>query len=158
MAENVFANPTSAFKKVSDFVSGVDDAGRDIEYPRVVQSYKASTAITKGNWVSFVTPTTTEPLRVAIGETTAAARTWAGVALNTVAAGEMCNVVVYGYARCTVGTTDPVFGDAAIIGASDGLSGVLAAPDATTVAGTILGLYLGVEDAANLAPVFVQKL
>ena len=81
-----------------------------------------------------------------------------GVAKNAAAAGAVVEVVVFGYAVCNIGSTSPALGNIVIIGASDGVAGVLAPAVAGTITGDNFGIFLGTEiGSTNTAAIWFSK-
>lgn len=164
MPEAIVTNPlTAAYAGASDFTTFKDRDGNDIQYGQDVRYFRANEAITKWQVVALVAATTSVPVSVEPVDVSDAfaGLVMLGVAQETVAAGALVRVVVEGITLAQVDTGDPVFGDVAIKGASDGTcttAGTLGGTwDGSDVTGTALGIFLDVEDAANLAPLYVHK-
>lgn len=162
MAEGLLSNSVGAFRTVSDFRTGKDADGFPISVgqPEVIADAIANGAIAVGDVVVRVVPTATQGLRFAKSGASATGWTYAGVAVTAAAgAGSSVQIVSRGYARVNVGATTPVIGDVAILSATAGQADVIAAGTgvvAATVAGTVLGEYLGTKDAGNLAAVWLD--
>lgn len=148
---------------VTDFRTGKDADGNELAVTEnIVLHLRANAAIAKGDLVSFVVPTATVPLSVK--QTAVADTSWMkrGIAMAAAtAAGQVIPVCVFGHCLVNVGAGTPVAGDYGTPhGATAGLVAVVAAaspPDATTVVGTVLGVFLGTKDANNLASFFFDK-
>lgn len=83
------------------------------------------------------------------------ARIGVGVALESIAVNASGRIATGGFAQVNVGAATPAEGDVCIGTTTAGVAGT-ATPDATTVAGTVLGMYLAAKDANNRAPVWVS--
>lgn len=145
MATKTITNNAGYFRDVTDFRTGQDSAGIDLDYPQVVHRFRADATILKGQTLMEVAPTATVPLSVtpmtaAIG--TSDPWMFVGVALHGAAAGEDVDVVVWGY--CTVVIED---------GDTPASASVLLVPDTTTGSaavatagtGSVIGKTLGPE-------------
>ena len=161
----LITNPSAAFQKVSDFLTYEDDSDNLLDYPRVVDTFIAAGTIAKNDWVGFVGASATAALKVEKLDVSDAfaATVCIGVALEGAAAGDRVQVVTRGVAICNINDTGTIaLGDVAVKHATaDGASGVtaIASLDATVVAGSILGIYLGPEiGTTGFAPVWVQKI
>lgn len=168
MSEPQISNPGGTYAGVSDFTLWLDGYSNDLKYERDVQTWRASAAISAGDWVELVAPTTTTPLSIKTAVVADAFIGWGviGVALEAAsAAGKFIKIVAHGPAIAQVGnTSSPAFGDIAVAhGSTNGASGKVAAAswDATKVAGTAWGVYLGTTISAyggtTFAPVFVKN-
>lgn len=164
MPEAQITNPANAFNPVTDYRTWIDAAGNLLSYPRRVDVFIAAGTITAKDWVGLVAPSSaTTPLKIEQLDVSDAfaAFVCAGVALESGVAGDQIQVVTLGPAICNIGNTGTIaHGDSAIKHATtDGASGVtaVASVDATTVVGTILGIYLGAEiGTSDTAPVWVR--
>jgi hypothetical protein len=111
-----------------------------------IQELVSAGTIAAGDWVSFTAPGTVEAMDVS--DATAVSLS-AGVATEAAVAGDIVRVVRSGPVICNINdTTVAAIGDYAVKHATaDGASGTvaIAAADATTVVGTILGTYLSTE-------------
>lgn len=152
MPESIIDNTRGAHRTVTDFRSNADADGEYLVLPWEVRTYRANEAITKKQAVAFVAPTATVPLSVEVLDVSdaAAALVFAGVALETVAAGDDITIAVSGpvVVNCDDGT--PAFGEVAVKHATvDGAlisGGTLGGTwDAADVAGTGVGVWLGAE-------------
>lgn len=163
MPEGVVTNPTGAYRGVTDFTTWVDGNGADIEYERTVMTFRANATILAHDAVMFVAPTTANPLSVAqfaVTDTIVVGNSFAGCALNGAVAGDKCQVIVRGFARIQVGTATPAAYDVAKrAGSAAGAVGVLASGTeaATDIIGTAFGIFLGVDDASNFAPIMLGR-
>lgn len=136
------------------------DAGQDgdVSNRSQVETFFASTAITKGDWVSldtaktgadrvlFVSTIDTSGGAIALGVPVV------GVALETVAIGAQVRVVIAGYVKEANVATGTAAGIALSLDTTN--SGRAVAADAANV--NIAGISLAVA-AANVAPCFVTK-
>lgn len=129
---------------VADHRLYIDDNGIDIGYEQEMVEYLASTAVTEGQLVSLVAATLTAPEKVTVNTTGQNMRLCVGVALHTVAAGDVLRVCKSGICHVLVeAAATPARGDLVINGGTlAGSAGTTAAPDATTVIGTGMGAYL----------------
>lgn len=159
MSYQTVANPQQINRNVSDYTTLKSDAGEGLLQSRV-ELFRAGAAITKGAIVGLVGPASATAKPHVIEKATAVPyAAVVGVANEACAAGDTVEVTVWGLAFVQVSTADPVVGDTAIIQANAPAAAVDADdPDATVIAGTVLGAFLGVEDANDLAPVWVQRL
>jgi hypothetical protein len=148
MPANQILNPMGAFQTVTSFLTYVDANGQEIQYERVTAQYRANDTIAAKNAVGFVAATAGVPLSVElldVSDATAAA-SFAGVATESAVAGDVITIVVQGPAIVTINNGTPAFLDFAIKHATvDGCLIASPAPDATTVAGTLLGVWLSAE-------------
>ena len=150
MATQVITNPLGAFGR---------STGNEVNF-QTVAPLEAAAAITAGDLVAVAasvntdTTVTVETLDVS----DALPELVLGVAKNAAAAGEIVEVVVPGYAICNIGSTSPAMGNIVIIGASDGVAGVLAPAVAGTITGDNFGVYLGTEiGSTNQAAIWFSK-
>lgn len=151
MAGQVITNALGAFGATT---------GSQVNF-QTVAPFEAAAAISAGDLVAVAatvntdTTITVETLDVS----DALPELVLGVAKNAAAAGEVVEVVVYGYAVCNIGSTSPAMGNIVIIGASDGVAGVLAPAVAGTLVGDNFGIYLGTEiGSTNQAAIWFTKL
>lgn len=89
--------------------------------------------------------------------TTASHRRAFGVADQDIASGGWGLIIVEGVTLVNVGANTPADQDVCITSTTAGVAGS-ATPDATTVVGSVVGVYAGAKDASNLAPVIVGKM
>lgn len=124
-------------------------------------AFRAGSAITKGQVVAFLaagqtagTPISVEPMA-----TTAAPRSLVGIATNTVAAGGICFICVEGICDVYVPSTSPTAGQMVAIPTTTAGEAVgSATQDATTVAGSIVGVFLsGTKVNTNYLLAYVNK-
>jgi hypothetical protein len=105
MTTGILRNPNGAHRTVSNFASGQDDDGVDLALSdQTVTSYKAGSAVVKGQALMLVAPTATAgitvvPATAAVMAPTADTWRFAGVALNAGAAGDQIQVGVQGVFR-----------------------------------------------------------
>jgi hypothetical protein len=156
----IIQNPFGAHRSVTTFASGVDAAGEPFHVPIAVNEYRANAAIARGDVVEFVYGTSTVPLSVKKMVTTSGALAFAGVALNDAATGETVQVASHGHCLVNVGANATAAGSYLVKpGTTDGVGTVSStAVDATTVAGSILGVFVGTNDGATFSPVFLTRL
>ncbi len=150
MAGQVITNPLGAF--------GLS-TGSSVNY-QVVAPFEAAAAISANDLVAVAatvntdTTITVETLDVS----DALPELVIGVAKNAAAAGEIVEVVTYGFAVVAIGSTSPALGNIVIIGAADGQAGVLAPAVAGTITGDNFGIYLGTEiGSTNTACIWFSK-
>lgn len=162
MPEGVVTNPTGAYRLVSDFTTWVDGFGNEIEYERTVATFRANGTIAAHDAVSFVAPTTALPLSVQQFPTTntiLVGNQFVGVSFEAGVAGDQVQVITRGFARVLVGTATPAAYDVAVrAGSAAGAVGVLASGTEanTDIIGTAFGVFLGVKDASNFAPIWLS--
>lgn len=121
-----------------------------------IAEFVANAACTAGDGVGTVWDETERTLKVTPADSDTSAYYGIGVALDTVAAGEIVRVVVYGFALANIGSDTPAAYENIILGSTAGTLVSQAAAE-TTVAGSILGFALGDEDGStNLVPMWVS--
>jgi len=159
MPSYAIQNPFGAHRQVTTFASGVDTFGEPFHAPAVVQEYRANAAITLGQVVEFVYGTSTVPLSVQPMATASSQMRFAGVALNAAAAGEVVQVCTHGHCLVNVGATATAIDSYLLKPATTAGVGTVAstAADATTVAGTILGVFVGSNDGTTFSPAFINR-
>jgi hypothetical protein len=150
-------NPAGANRLVADFTTWVDGYGAELNYDQEIATYRANAALARGDCAMFVAPTTTVPLSVTgmTGSSNAVAMSFAGVALDPIAAGAYGRICIRGYCRVQVGTATPAAYDALTInGSATGAAAVVTSASlaAATITGLQLGIFLGAKDGTNLAP------
>ena len=150
MASQVLTNPLGAFGR---------STGNEVNF-QTVAPFEAAAAISAGDLVAVAatvntdTTITVETLDVS----DALPELVLGVAKNAAAAGEVVEGVIHGDASCNIGSTSPAMGNIVIIGASDGVAGVLAPAVAGTITGDNFGVYLGTEiGSTNQAAIWFSK-
>lgn len=79
----------------------------------------------------------------------------AGVAKEAIAVNATGRICIFGFAKVNVSANTPAKSNACIGTTTAGICNAVVA-DATTVATTVLGVFLGVKDANNRAPVWVS--
>lgn len=163
MPEAIITTPAGSYAGVSDFTTYLDNDGKPIQYGGHDEVFRANETIAKYQAVAFVAATTTVPLSVEVLDVSDAfaSAVFCGVAQEAGVAGDPIRVRMTGVTLVKVDTGDPVFGDVAIKGASDGTlttAGTLGGTwDDSDVAGTGLGVFLDVENASDYAPIFLRK-
>lgn len=155
----LISNSQGAHRVVSTFVTDQDDGGEALHQPTGITEYRANAAISVGQVVSFVAGTATVPLSVKPMATGDSVLIFAGIAQNSAIAGETVQVAQVGHALLAIGAGTPAFGEYLTKPAVTAGLGVNTATaiDATTVAGTVLGVFVGTKAASNLAPVFLTR-
>mgnify|MGYP003144641033 FL=1 len=150
MANQVLTNALGAFGRTT---------GSEVNF-QVVVPFEASGAISANDLVAVAasvntdTTVTVETLDVS----DALPELVVGVAKAAAADGAVVEVVVFGYAICNIGSTSPALGNVVIIGASDGVAGVLAPAVAGTITGDNFGIFLGTEiGSSNTAAIWFSK-
>ncbi len=150
MANQVLTNALGAFGRTT---------GSEVNF-QVVVPFEASGAISANDLVAVAasvntdTTVTVETLDVS----DALPELVVGVAKAAAADGAVVEVVVFGYAICNIGSTSPALGNIVIIGASDGVAGVLAPAVAGTITGDNFGIFLGTEiGSSNTAAIWFSK-
>ena len=150
MAGQVITNPLGAFGRTT---------GNEVNY-QVVAPFEAAAAISANDLVAVAASVNTDTTITVeqFDVSDALPELVLGVAKNAAAAGEIVEVVVHGYAICNIGSTSPAMGNIVIIGASDGVAGVLAPAVAGTITGDNFGIYLGTEiGSTNQAAIWFSK-
>lgn len=166
MADRDIINPAGALSMsvaVSDHRTGRDANGNPLAYKQEVVTFQSSGAISVGDLVSLVPPSAADtPLRVKQAVTGDIAAVKIGVALTaSTATGQNVQVVTNGFCHVNVGSGTPAAGGFGTPSSTAGQVTYTAAaspPDATTVVGTLLGVFLGAKDSNNRAPFWLQKL
>lgn len=142
-------NPNGAFGQV--------DEGA---LPRIAFPFFATTGtIAAGSAVALVFDAATATIKAVALDTDASGQTaqsGKGVATEAITTTRSGLVVTHGFARVNVDSATPAANGTAIGTTTAGVAGVTATPDATFVAGTGLGKYLGAKNSANLAPIWVS--
>jgi hypothetical protein len=150
MPSKQITNPNGAFGETSDVSN----------YVQWVESFKntGAAAIAAGDAVALKYTATGTLLEIEGWDTDASgqnANTGVGVALDPIAVNATGRVVVFGYARVQVAGGTAAKGNQALGSTTSGVVTPTAA-DATTIVGQSLGVFLGVKDASNLAPIWVS--
>lgn len=157
--EKFLTSRTGAFRGTADFRTGKYSDGTPLDYPADVYEYEATGAVSQYNLVKLVAPSAAG-VQPRVGPWVQASDSQSlilGVAQNaTTAAGDRCSVVVKGFTLVNVAAATPAANNLATGGASDGKAGVLATPDATTIVGTSLGVFMGAKDASNNAWLYFE--
>lgn len=165
MPQLTVTNPAGVFGNapVADYRTGKKADGRPLEaYADVVDDFLSAGVIAAGDLVNLVPPTaaTTPPVwkqNAAAGADPITRQH--GIALNaTTAAGQPVKVCIRGLCLANVGAAGaPAVDLTAIRSATAGLVVQGATPDATTIVGTIFGVFFGAKDANNKAWLFVNQ-
>lgn len=152
-------NPGVVYTSVSDYRTGMDDAGGELPLGQVVFTFIADEAIQKGHVVRLANASQTSPPTVGVAEAgTDAPQTVIGVARNAAAAaGDLVEVVVLGFALAQ--------GDGSVTAGSwvtynsAGRVASEATVDATDVVGTLVGRALADDGSqGDLVPVWVMRV
>lgn len=152
----------------SDFTTWVNRDGNPLDYSFESEWFQANGAITAGQAVIWIAPTSTTPLRVGKAATGSDPAIIVGIAKNTVtAAGQMVEVVTEGFVLALVEATPTVtaaLGTRAMIGATTAgsVNSTVAVGAAADVGGAYFGTFLGAKltsylGSANYAPLWVKK-
>lgn len=159
--------PKGGYSKISDFTTYLDADGHRIPYAGNIEFFRCNAAVSKFDVVGFVIATTSVPLSVTpiVVATATAPLTMTGVAQKAGAVGDIIPVMTTGVTLAHVDTSDPVFGDVVIKGASNGTcatGGTIGGTwDGTKVAGTAWGIFLDVDtdpgSGPDLAPVYLFR-
>lgn len=121
-----------------------------------VAEFVANAAVTAGDAVGTVWDETAQTLKVTPADSDTSAYYGIGVALDTVSAGDIVRVVVFGFAFVNIGSDTPAAYENIVLGTTAGTAVAQAAAE-TTVAGSILGFCLGDEDGtSNQVPMWVS--
>lgn len=146
-------NPNAAFGQGDNPVGNL---------PNMVESFalSGSVAIDANDTVSLVYDAATGTLKAEPWDTNAsgqAAATGFGVAIEPITASRQGKVVLWGFAEVFVDSATPAEGNLVIGSTTAGVAGVAAA-DASTVAGTAIGKYLGAKNSDDIAPCWVSLI
>lgn len=113
-----------------------------------------------GDTVTLVYDATAKTLKVEPWDTNASGQTdsiGVGVAIDPITTnGKAGRVVLAGFAEVNVASGTAAEGSLATGSTTKGVA-VVTAADATTVVGTTLGVFLGVKNASNRAPIWVGR-
>lgn len=152
-------NSQGAHRTVPTFATDQDDGGESLHQPTAITEYRANAAIVVGQVLSWVAGTTAVPMSVTPMATATDALRFAGVAINAAAIGETVQVAQLGHVLVLASTGTPAFGEYLTKPAVTAGLGVNTATvvDATTVTGSVFGVFVGTKTAANLAPVFLTR-
>jgi len=153
-------NPFSRFKSVSDYRDGKTASGELLSYGGTYEQFRANAAISKGQALSFVVPTSTVPLSVKPEATADELWYFAGYAMTDAAAGAQVTVCQHGTCEVLVyNTTTVTIGDRVI---KDGTNAAYGAQSATAIGtsdlpGNSRGQYLKAKasGADALVPAFI---
>ncbi len=149
------SNPLGANRRspVTNFASWLDADSQFLEdmYPTEHIDVYVSTAVTKFNLCSFVTPTTTAPISIKPCVTGDAIGVVAGIAMESAAAGQICRMAVGGFIYAALEATQTTaLGTYIVRGATTtGRVQVEAAVDATDIVDVLLGKAWGVKCTVN---------
>lgn len=164
----ILSNPLGAFSgrpKSDDYTTYLTKDDIPFDYPRRGFWFRANAAVTVGQLVAHVVPTSTAPLSVTPAATGQANLTIRGIAANSAAAGEMVFVIVEGFALALVeAAVTPAAGNAVINGGTTaGSVGADTTVDAADIVGTELGVYLAAKlttfnGSANYCPVWLARV
>jgi len=159
-AIQALTNPRGLHKSVSDFRDGKTASGELLSYGGVYEQFRANAAISKGQALSFVVPTSTVPLSVKPEATADELWYFAGYAMTDAAAGAQVTVCQHGTCEVLVyDTTVVTIGDRVI---KDGTNAAYGAQSATAIGtsdlpGNSRGQYLKAKatGANALVPAFI---
>lgn len=162
MPDKQITDVTGALRTVADFTQYKDSAGNALDFGQTVEVFRANGTIVAGDLVSWVVAVAGTPLSVKQALVADTQVIQPGVALDSAVAGGQVRVVTAGFALVKVeAAVTPAFGDTAIKGATTAGATQISAvnpPDATTVAGTIVGIYLGAKlTALNICPIWIRR-
>lgn len=156
-------NPLNAFygSATTDYRTGIDSAGELLPLGGIYIPFRANATITAGQALSLVVPTATVPLSVKPRAASAGdlIALFCGVAQNGATAGQPVTVCVMGHTLAAVAAgTTVVIGQAAILDATN--AGVLQSSSSDVVAadlnGFLVGTWLGIKNASNIADLWMQ--
>src|SRR5688500_5568200 len=102
-------SPLGYYTGVTDFRNATDEGGGDIETRNIKFPFRAHAAITQGQALMTVAPT--EPVPLSVTPMTTAVSTsdpwaFAGIAAASADAGDVVDVVVWGYTRALLEAAD----------------------------------------------------
>lgn len=161
MPDQSITNPLGVYgSTIADYTTGKDSAGGEIAYGKSFRPYRCAGTITRGSVVCLLAPADAlTPLSVTPKVTAQFFSSVIGIADKSGVAGDVIPVITEGIAFADVGAGTPVVNQTATVQANSnqvGIGGTTA--DATTIAGSVLGVFLsGAKDASNLTPVFVNR-
>lgn len=158
MTVQQITNPLARLQGVTNFTSGKTPEGELINYGSRIETFRANAAIARGRLLAIVPPTATNPLSVKERVTGDLTPLSIGIAVTSAVAGQEVQVCTYGHCEAFVGAATAAAGN---YGIHDTVAGEIdvasSAPDATTISGNILGIFLGAKDASNLAPFWFDR-
>lgn len=160
MAQEHVSNPLNAHRVVSDNRTMKDDSGEALNVGKTTRFFRAAAAISAGDIVCLLAPAAAgTPMSVTPKVTARLLPSVIGVAEKAAtAAGQIIPVVIEGLAFVNVGAGVPAADNTATVQTNSVQAAVVAAEnDATTIVGATLGVFLGVKDANNKAPVYVYR-
>ena len=134
----------------TNYAAGFDSNGNIIDYPHEVLQFRAAEAVSAGNVLEYVAPTSTAPLSVQLQNTTSDNGFCAGVAQHDAAAGDWVSVAVSGVVYCRA-TASVAAGDLVAVDSTQGE----VTTEATNVtypsgtAGSVVGVAID-DDIADL--------
>ena len=159
MPEQTLTNPLAAYSKSADLTTYLNANGSMLDLGQSYGFWRANEALTKWAAVALVAATATVPPSVELLDVSDAyAQTlFIGVAQDACVAGGIVKVCKAGLTLVQIDTDDPITGSVANKGAGDGQLGavLIGSLDNTVVVGDIFGAYLDVENASDIAPVYL---
>jgi hypothetical protein len=130
------------------------------QWNQVTSFFANSAAIAKGDAVALVWDATNSVMKVEGWDTDASGQSilgGKGVAIDPITTTKSGRVVLEGFALVQVGAGTAAEGAIATGGTTAG-EVVVTTADAADFIGSALGTFLGVKDAANLAPIWVSAV
>lgn len=166
MPDKTLSDALGANKPVADYRTGKYTDGFVLDMYNETVDGIANGTIAVGDLLTRVAPTATVAPRVnkvASGGagTFLGAFRLAGICVKAAVAGGQTQYVKYGFCLAQVGAGAPAVDDMAVPGVTAGQVDVIVGATgiaATTFAGNILGTFLGVKDAANLAAMWYERV
>lgn len=159
-AEVTAAN--GGFQPTITFVSGVDSEGAPHEYGNLYATYRCNAAVARGDALSWVNPTATNPVSVTPMATATSSFDFAGIAMESRAAGQYVRVCITGFCLVDMVAQTAAAGEVITKPATTAGKVVRAAAptvDAALVATTVLGRVFGIKNATtNLALCFIKQM
>jgi hypothetical protein len=159
MGDTLITNPSAAYRTVTDYRTGQDADGFDLEMGKSeVYHLRANATITKGEALMFVAATASVPTSVTPMTAAADVSLFAGVALEGAASGDLVTFARRGFVIVQTEDADtPAFGN--ILRAPDTVTGDFGASGALGAGGEALGLVLGPEiGSTNTALAFLDPV
>lgn len=151
-------NPAGASQAVSDWRTGKQANGADVDLDASYVYIRANTTITKGQAVGLVVPTATVPPSVTPQTAAMDKRLYVGAAQHAATAGQYVQILTRGFGLIDAGAGSPAAESLVVIPATT--TGVYdftsTDPDATTVVGTIAGVALFTKNSDNLVFAFLD--
>lgn len=145
-------NPMAVYDAVTDYTTGLDTAGAQLPYGKIVFRFRANATIARGHLLEFVAPTATVPMSVQ-PYVQADVSMFAGVAEKAAVAGDALDVTVLGHTvvLMTSGTALQNITPDATAG-----QGITSAPTAASIAGMVFGICMA--PGAGLKPAWIRAV